>query len=481
MDPIREAYLKYLETILIKSDESIEPTYSQIEFVTDRDINGRVIIYSPLLGEKYRLWSYYSHVSPVAKYGHVIAQKQHNYDFGTEAYVVNIKTGEKHKLWDNHYYRIAGDNKIIGDFKEINPFMMDFKGKLIGETQLKIPEKERKKMPRKEPIKDAEREGFFKTIYRYDDEVFDVRPILDYDGNIICYRDGQIYLYDKIHKEMKELCSVDDFDYTHNGIIIRDKRYMLFKGRMVDVTDFPNVDDYYINPELDIIYELSEFKAVYENSPYYKATLKLQKEKQQKLIEQMEEEKRKKELIEEAEKQEKKKADLKQDIKDTEKEILTLYQKYLELIETYEALGDDNPFLHKKVIPITENLLFIEVGDHKEINPFFLDNHLLRYADLSLIDFSGVKLDHIECLAYTNANLDPQTVYNKDLSFSDLRGIEHTMDNFDGVNMEGTIVDQDKLDFVSNLSEETVINKKKADSSMNYEEAKSALTDNKNK
>lgn len=151
------------------------------------------------------------------------------------------------------------------------------------------------------------------------------------------------------------------------------------------------------------------------------------------------------------------------------------------MIDASEALGDNNPLAGKKTIPITESVLFIDKIDHREINPFFLDNHLLRYADLSMIDFSNVKLDHIDCLAYTNANINPQTVYNKDLSYCDLRGVYHTMDDFSGVNMEETIVDKDKIDFASELGDGVLINDKKLDSRVTSQEARELLREEKKK
>ncbi len=476
MESVREAYFKYLESILIEHRQDIEPTVSEIEYRTTRDVNGKIVIYSPLLGEKYRLWNYYSNVSENSKYGYVIAWKAHSYDFENDCFMVNIKTGKRHKINPYYFYKFYDKDRIIADPNSNYSFLLDFEGHLIGSPPEEKNVEDFPKLPRKESIKGVEQDGFFKTIYKYDGLVLGMKPILDYDGNIICYKDGEMYLYDRFHDSTTKLCSVDDFDYTFNSIIVEGKRYMLYKGKMIDVTDYPDIDKFMLSPELINVYDFAEFKLLYETSPDYQAELDKARLEGQKLADVMEEERRKKELVKAAEEQEKRKSELKQGIEQTQQEMFTLYQRYLDQIEEYESLGDDNPFAHKKMVPITEDILFIKVDGHKEINPFFLDNHLLRYADLSLIDFAGVKLDHVECLAYTNANIDPQTVFNKDLSFSDLRGIYHTRDNFDGVNMEGTIVDEDKLDFTTNLSTDTIINDKSTDSSMNLEEATSSLT-----
>lgn len=481
MESAREAYQKYLSSILIEIGEDIEPTTSEIEYQTTTDINGQIVIYSPLLGEKYRLWRDYSYVSSFPKYGHVIAHKFHSYDFDADSFIVNIKTGESHKL-DSSTYTIIGDNKLLGKSGN-NLFIADFKGDIVRQIKPgeSVPdEEEPKMMPRREGIKTASEEGFFKTKYVYNGIVLDVKPILDYDGNIICYKDGEIYLYDKSHSELRPLCSLDEFDYSYNSIFINDKRYMLFKGKLIDVTDYPDIDKYMLSSKLINVLDYTEFKLLYETSPEYQAELEKAKNDRKRVLAEQEEARKRKELLEETKKAEERKEEAKKAVEKTHQEIIFLYKKYLEQIAEYEKLGDDNPFAGKKMIPITPDILFIEVDGHKEIDPFFRDNHLLRYADLSLIDFSGVKLDHTECLAYTNANIDPQTVFNKDLSYSDLRGIYHTMDNFDGVNMEGTIVDKDKLDFVSNLSDETIISERgTTDPDMTLEEATDSLSDKK--
>ena len=98
---------------------------------------------------------------------------------------------------------------------------------------------------------------------------------------------------------------------------------------------------------------------------------------------------------------------------------------------------------------IEDNQLFIRAGDHLEILPWYLENNLLPVINLSTNTFDNVKVSGIDFTG-TNANIDPQTVYNKDMSHGIYDGLNFTMKNFDGVNTDGASFEGCVMDFAKN-------------------------------
>ena len=77
------------------------------------------------------------------------------------------------------------------------------------------------------------------------------------------------------------------------------------------------------------------------------------------------------------------------------------------------------------------------IDDHYEINRSLVDLSLLRFLNLSMIDFSNVKVSGLDFRG-SGARINPQTVYKKDLSngIFDASNIKF-FDDFTGVNIEG--------------------------------------------
>ena len=78
--------------------------------------------------------------------------------------------------------------------------------------------------------------------------------------------------------------------------------------------------------------------------------------------------------------------------------------------------------------------IFNAVGDHKEVAKVY--QGALKYIDLSLISFKNVDVSGLD-FSGTNAIINPQEVYNKDLSCCDFSGmfVDPIMMNFNGVNI----------------------------------------------
>ncbi len=87
------------------------------------------------------------------------------------------------------------------------------------------------------------------------------------------------------------------------------------------------------------------------------------------------------------------------------------------------------------LIDITEDILFNDLGEYKEIKEELLED--LIYLNLSNISFDNVKISGIN-LSYTNGIINPQTVYNKDMSNGCYDGVKFTSNDFTGVNTDNS-------------------------------------------
>lgn len=93
---------------------------------------------------------------------------------------------------------------------------------------------------------------------------------------------------------------------------------------------------------------------------------------------------------------------------------------------------------------IDADILFRQVDDHLEVNAEFTSQ--LKYLDLSCIDFTGVKVSGLD-FSGSNASINPQLVYNKDMSYGNYDGLCFISSNFDGVNITGASFDGCVMDF----------------------------------
>ena len=93
---------------------------------------------------------------------------------------------------------------------------------------------------------------------------------------------------------------------------------------------------------------------------------------------------------------------------------------------------------------IDRDVLIREVDDHFEINPEFLNQ--LRFLNLAYIDFTNVKVSGID-FSGSNASIDPQLVYKKDMSNGKYDGLSFTTSDFSGVNITGASFDGCNMDF----------------------------------
>ena len=97
-------------------------------------------------------------------------------------------------------------------------------------------------------------------------------------------------------------------------------------------------------------------------------------------------------------------------------------------------------------IPIDSDILLIHVGDHMEINPLFLRS--LGSIDLGFVSFKNVKVSGVD-FSNTNAHINPQEVYNKDMSNSHFRGLNFTISDFTGVDITNSDFTDCNMDFAN--------------------------------
>ena len=285
--------------------------------------------------------------------------------------------------------------------------------------------------------------------YEYDygpyDDFHRVEKIPVQTSSFILFRDNKnnkIYLYRKATGTYEELVydytgSLDiNMNFDHNIIKINNTYYYitpfeairitkLFKDKKFDWTTS-------IMEVTDSILSFEEFRSRILNNKDFMDNIreqvkKLKKERYQKHLE---ETKRIKE-------QEEKLKRLKR-----KKEILqTMSNLMKELKELDSGVSDK---LDSDRLEIEEDILLIDVDDHKEINPVFIE--YLSLIDLQFISFKNVKVSGID-FSYSNARINPQEVYNKDMSNGNYSGLDFNIFNFEGVNIKGSKFIDCMMDF----------------------------------
>ncbi|MCX4364949.1 MAG: hypothetical protein OSJ70_04170 [Bacilli bacterium] len=147
-----------------------------------------------------------------------------------------------------------------------------------------------------------------------------------------------------------------------------------------------------------------------------------------------------------------------EEIQGVEKQI---QQKLLEMIALQEQLGDLTNIVKRVSIP--EKNLFEKIDGVTCIKECF--QPYLRYIDLSQTFFDNVYIAGLD-FSHTNAKINPQTVYNKDLSncrfvtASPSDNIFSAFSDFRGCNLAGTFIDDAPVTLgISDNSNCTVIKK----------------------
>ena len=258
---------------------------------------------------------------------------------------------------------------------------------------------------------------------------------------VMCRRGRQIHLYDRNNKTYKYIGTTETIEYDDNFIFDKknNKVYLMYANQMIDITYYYN--KYLINKDKIHIKEGIELLAredfFYHSEEEIIKKLKEEKERKRqeqenKRIQEIEEQKKK--LQKEKEEHIKKQQEEKEKVQKEKIEALKQIQASLEKLKQLKI--KEMPTIREKI----ENIFIIN-GDHKEIDSDYIG--ILMLIDLMLVNFTNVKVAGIDFrgtnIEIGGYNLDPQKVYNKDLSNCNFEGIFiKPFADFRGVDIRGS-------------------------------------------
>ncbi len=231
----------------------------------------------------------------------------------------------------------------------------------------------------------------------------DEEPIMIFnDKFILCKDEDELMLYDRKENYYKRIGTVDNITFDD-----------LF------IYDYRNGKTFLVSPEdvRDITYDIESYiNKERKKGASKEALLKIKEEHLRKEVE----------LERIKEEQRKKEQDLDNEKKD---EIKRIQESMSRLKEIDKKRGT--------ITRIDVDDLLENIEDHKEIKKIYSKNDFLRHINLSYIPFNNVKLNGLD-LSYTNIRLDPQVIYNKDLSGTNLEGVYiGPFDNYSDVDVRG--------------------------------------------
>ncbi len=247
------------------------------------------------------------------------------------------------------------------------------------------------------------------------------RPVRQYENYVICYGEKSFF--------------------SKEGYYALDKRTqnMIYLGYSKDLTAF--YDDYFVIDGItyyptDELLNLGNFSLTNRK---LKSDVKLKSKEEYirsrgktELISKDEtlEEKRRKWQEQRAElekrKQEYKRLQVEKEELERQAQIIEEKQKKLHIVHSLSVPDD----------------FYVEYPNFKRIAPKYLPD--LTDYDLFLYDFAGFAIDNVNFRG-TNASINPQKVYNKDISGCDLSDVTILSYDFVGVKMENTIFSDDFL------------------------------------
>ena len=272
----------------------------------------------------------------------------------------------------------------------------------------------------------------------------DYKLFIDDDGKIFLFKKFLgTYMelpYNKTDKQNndpeKDFIALD-INFDKNIMKINDTYYYLTPSEVIDISEMMKNKKWSrsirINPLKETIMSFSEFKSRMQTDKRFMVLLReeIKEIKNKKLLKEVKN-------IELADQEEtmslfKEQKDLLEGmlkscarIKEIEKILASKSSKNQEDKQDNKTAGR---------ILVDENQILIRVDDHKEINPLFIN--FLGNFNLSGVSFDNVKVSGLD-LSYSNAIIDPQKVYNKDMSNGNYSGLSFNSSNFEGVNICGS-------------------------------------------
>ena len=264
---------------------------------------------------------------------------------------------------------------------------------------------------------------------------------IDDDGKIFLYRKS-LGTYDELayNKTDKQSGNPErdfialDINFDKNIMKINDNYYYMTPFDVIDISGMMKNKKWSrsirISPVKEEImpYELFKTKMKKDENFWKLLVSEIKELKQKKYIEDLE---KAKEIQEQEE------------ILRKTKRAKELWELILGAMKELKELGDLSIVGRIKV---DEDLLFIKVGDHLELNPYFIS--FLSLIDFTLISFKNVKVSELD-FSGSNALIDPQIVYNKDMSRGNYSGLDFNAASFKDVNISGSVFTDSLMDFTN--------------------------------
>ena len=296
--------------------------------------------------------------------------------------------------------------------------------------------------------------NFFGYTYNNGHETIHVKyqPVMLYgDYQALCVSNKkEFYLYNIMTKEYTKVGYISTIHYNESFIESHGNVLFPYNEKLLDITDYYNEklskkETIRFNSKVGEIQTKEEY--VNENKGDL-ALLQVQQdlENEKKAEEHREAEKRmreKKAKEEAARKALLAKQEQERIVRETaerkrkeEEENKALKNDYLaQMKELHKKLKELDQYIEIPRIPVND--LLIDCGDHKEINPAYVD--YLDIVDLSHETFENVKMSGGLNFEGSNIRFDPQVVYNKNLSGSNFTGIYFSpFTDFTDVNIIGS-------------------------------------------
>ena len=276
----------------------------------------------------------------------------------------------------------------------------------------------------------------YQCIKNSDNFKIKYEPIKIYGSYILCINKDKVILFDRKHNAYNMIGTIEDIEFDDNFIFdnSNNKVFFMYEEKMIDITLYYNeklADKRKINISkgLGILSKNSFFG---HNEEEIMILIRKEREEDKR------NEQERKRLAEQHKLQNAKEMD--------EKDKLQAKKELEEKLYSIKKLLNELAVLQEKTCnyeKIKVDSLFINVDDHKEINPLYLDLGVLKYIDLSMESFKNAKvsgIDFREC----NISFNPQEVYNKDLSNCNFEGLFISpFINFSGVDIRGTRFSRD--------------------------------------
>lgn len=379
----------YVVVELLEKDfwDNVEKKYNII------DANGKI---------HFTKWIYAS--SYILKNGYIIVEKSwknNNYIMNLDAYYVipPTKLKNKRKLDVSlNFFKIDGN---------LLPIKVDMKGLSVEKKAF--------------GYQVSDKTNIFKVKYQ---------PVKNYDNKyFICINKQDVILYNRETNSYQNLGS--DVEYDDNFIKVSNTIYLMANGQMIDVTNYykknlKNKQEIFVSKDIEVM-EPDEFYGENEDiirEKFREALKENERIKEQRKIKEQQEQ------IEEVKKNDERQQRM------MEIRKLEALRHLAESVKTLEDLSNNKSFNSKD--RITPYGIIINVNDHYEINPYYIETNVLKYLDLSGVSFKNVKVSGIDFRG-CNISFNPQEVYNKDLSNCNFEGVFiHASTDFTGVNICGT-------------------------------------------